>query len=76
MLSISLVIYLTNVRFPDADGRYSCKACHKAFAKERHYNRHRCISWGDYVDISKKESIDNMTQDSGEEDADRTSDFV
>ncbi|GFR74633.1 zinc finger protein ZFAT-like [Elysia marginata] len=45
----------------DADGKLVCPQCKRVFAKERHFNTHKCLATSSYVDITKKE----MKIDSG-----------
>ncbi|KAK3757650.1 hypothetical protein RRG08_000162 [Elysia crispata] len=47
----------------DADGKLVCPQCKRLFAKERHFNTHKCLASSSYVDITKKE----VKIDSGDE---------
>ncbi|GFO20664.1 Zinc finger protein zfat [Plakobranchus ocellatus] len=50
----------------DSDGKLVCPQCKRSFAKERHFNTHKCLASSSYVDITKKE----MKLDSGDEGGD------
>ena len=61
-----------------ADGKYTCIACKKSFLRERHFLTHRCMSIGDYVDLSRKDALgsdDDESEEETDEDKDKTVEF-
>ncbi|XP_012940881.1 zinc finger protein ZFAT [Aplysia californica] len=56
----------------NADGKLVCPQCKRTFAKERHFNTHKCLATSSYVDITKKEivKIDSGDEEEGHEDLD------
>ena len=73
--SLYLHLLLHEFAVSDCNGLYGCTQCNKSFARPRHFRTHRCVAWGDYVDISKSDVIETLEHDSGEEDTDTTADF-
>lgn len=57
-LCMYLAIYIAQFLI-DADGKYHCTQCQKSFMRDRHFRTHRCLAVIGYVDITRKEALDD-----------------